>query len=153
VAGEFLTVDTNALWWYLSKEKPLPPRVRQALREAEQGENFVFVPTLALAEILNIIRKPRYMRRDKTLAERFAEYLLQIDNRPENFEIVPLNRAILERAVFLAAELEQLAGEIGIPSITDLRDLVFMATADSYDCPLITSDAKIRKCGLVLCLW
>lgn len=153
MAGELLTVDTHALWWYLTEERPLPPRVRQALREAEQGENLILVPILVLAEILNIIRRPKYMRRDRTLAERFAEILLQLDNRQENFEIVSLKRVILERAVFLAAELERLAGETGIPSITDLRDLVFMATADFYDCPLITSDAKIRKCGLVPCFW
>jgi len=75
VAGELLTIDTHVLWWYISAEKPLSLRVRQALRQAEQGENFVLVPTLALAEILNLIRKPRYVQRDSTLEEKFAEVL------------------------------------------------------------------------------
>jgi predicted nucleic acid-binding protein len=153
VTGELLTVDTNVLWWYLSEEKPLPLRARQALRETEHGEHYVLVPTLALAEILNLIRKPRYIQRDITLQERFAEVLLRLDNRAESFEIVPLTREIIERAASLALELETLFRAMGTPKIKDVRDLVFMATADLDGCTLITSDRDIRRSGLVPCLW
>ena len=153
MAGELLTIDTHVLWWYISAEKPLSLRVRQALRQAEQGENFVLVPTLALAEILNLIRKPRYVQRDSTLEEKFAEVLLWLDSRQEGFEIVPLTRTILERATFFAIELDRLFRETGTPKIKDFRDLVFMATTDLNGCTLITRDRDIRQSGLVPCLW
>ncbi len=151
--GEFFTVDTHALWWYLRGDSKLSSRARQALREAEQGENFVLVPTLALGEILNLIRKQQNVQAQPTLQERFAEVLLWLDNRIENFEVIPLTREILERATFFASELEAHFREMGTPKIKDMRDLVFMATADLNGCALVTRDGDIRKCGLVPCLW
>jgi PIN domain nuclease of toxin-antitoxin system len=157
VADDYLTVDTHVLWWYITDTNRLSQRARQALRQAEQGEKLVLVPTLALGEILNIIRKVvrrrRGAERSLILQEQFAEVLLWLDHREEDFQIVPLTREILEHAALLALELENRASQEASRTIRDLRDLVFMATADLNNCILITRDREIRDSGLVHCLW
>lgn len=54
---EVYVVDSHALLWFLTRNPKLSPVARQILKQAEVGEVMVFVPTIVLAELDNIVRQ------------------------------------------------------------------------------------------------
>ncbi|MGK7901636.1 MAG: twitching motility protein PilT [Hormoscilla sp.] len=54
---EVYVVDSHALLWFLTGKQKLSPVARQILNRAEVGEVMVFVPTIVLAKLDNIVRQ------------------------------------------------------------------------------------------------
>jgi len=54
---EVYVVDSHALLWFITEDKRLSSVAEQILDRAEVCEVMVFVPTIVLAEINNIVRK------------------------------------------------------------------------------------------------
>jgi PIN domain nuclease of toxin-antitoxin system len=123
-------IDTHALLWFLGKSPRLSSRVRDLIRESQSTDSIILVPTIVLAEALSIIEKKRVQ---VTLGE-----LLIAMRETNRFEIVPLDLPTFERMTRLPATLE-------------LHDRVIAATAQLYDCPLLSRDAVLS--ATVTTIW
>ncbi|HEY9703995.1 MAG TPA: hypothetical protein V6C58_16215 [Allocoleopsis sp.] len=54
---EVYVLDTHGLLWFLTQSPKISLLARQILRDAENSSKQVFIPTIVLAELDNIIRK------------------------------------------------------------------------------------------------
>lgn len=116
-------IDTHALLWFLGNSRRLSSQVRELIRESQTTDSVILVPTIVLAEALAIIEKKRA---EVTLAE-----LLTAMRETNRFEVVPLDLPTFERMTKLPATLE-------------LHDRVIAATAQLYECPLLSRDAVLK---------
>lgn len=124
--------DTHSLVWYFTGSAKLGQKALQAFRDASLGKGIIVVPTVVLAEIMDISEKKR-MKVD------YEELLERIENSG-NFEIYPLDVDVLRMAR-------------GITSIPELHDRVIVATAKLLDAKLLTKDQNVQKSGVVEAIW
>jgi PIN domain nuclease of toxin-antitoxin system len=122
--GTRITLDSHALIWYIYEESNpmLTDKALDAIREAVKY-GIIYVPTIALLEILRLIEKGKY-------PISFSE-LINTLKRNEAFEIVPLTIEVVE----VVEELQNL----------ELHDRVIVATAVVMDTYLVTKDLEISK--------
>lgn len=121
--------DAHPLVWYLSGSRELSKNARECFEKAEKGEIRILIPILALFECLDKIARKGFPYQS------IDEILIRIEAK-DNFEIVPLDKEIFEKRLNLSSE-----------------DLMYIAIALLYDCPLITKDIRIRSSELVPILW
>lgn len=119
-----ITIDAHSLIWYVHKDSnvKLSEKAFNAICEAEKYGT-VYVPIVALLEILWLIEKGRYPVSFKSLKD-----VLKCNIA---FEIVPLSYEIVEIA-------EQF-------NLIELHDRVIIATAIKTDTPLVAKDLIISK--------
>jgi PIN domain nuclease of toxin-antitoxin system len=123
--------DTHSLVWYFTEN---PRLSRKALKVFEKTvkEGTIIIPTVVLAEIMYIAKKGR-------ITMSFAETVKKIEDS-ENFEITPLDLAILKKADEIDYELE-------------MHDRLIAATALFFDASILTKDQTIKESNLCRVIW
>ncbi len=127
--------DTHPLIWYATgRHSTLSPKVLKAFQQAETFETLIYVPAVVFWEIamLESLGKIKL----KETFDRWADQLLGRNN----FEIVPLETAIIHRSV-------------GFNFNNDFFDKAIVASAIELDVPLITKDIAITESKLVEIYW
>jgi predicted nucleic acid-binding protein len=128
--SEFVA-DTVAFVLRLEGRK-LGPAAKSAFDQAEAGGATVYVPAMALAEVLYLSEKKRIAA---SLAD-VAAYLTQFPGCKE----YPLTRAVVEAAA-------------QITDIRELHDRLIAGTARHLGRVLLTSDATLRASTFVTTDW
>jgi len=124
--------DTHSLAWYFTRSVKLGQKALQAFRDSLLGKGIIVIPTIVLAEIMDISEKKR-IKVD-------YEELLQKIERSSNFEIYPLDIDVLKIAR-------------SITTIAELHDRIIVATAKLLDARLLTKDENVEKSGIVEAIW
>ncbi len=128
-AGTRLYVlDTHILIWYFTGNQRLPDGFGEIIDEARQLDNCLLVPTIVLAEALNLAEKRR-------VVFDFAHMYRFIREGPE-FTIVEFGQDILDETIRTKV-------------MHDIHDRIIMATARFYGASILTKDGVIRDSGLV----
>jgi len=124
--------DTHSLAWYFTKSKKLGRKALQVFRDSTSGKGIIIVPTVVLAEIMDISEKKR-------IKVDYEEILERIENS-NNFEIYSLDVDVLRVAR-------------NITTIPELHGRIVIATAKLLDAKLLTKDENIQKSGIVEIVW
>lgn len=130
LADEYVT-DTVGLIIYL-ENRQLGIDSQQIFDSAKLGKTTIYVPAMALAEILYLSEKKRIII---TLTEVFKLF----QDFPA-FKEFPINADVIKSA-------EQ------IKDIPELHDRIISATAKLLNLELITTDAKIQNSTFVKTIW
>jgi len=118
--------DTHCLLWHLQDH----PRLSQAskrLFDDPQEAGQVVIPTIALAELIYILRKIRLRQP--------AEEIIKRVESEDRFEIHPLSLAIVHKMIRL--------------DHFEIHDSLIVGTALHLDLPLMTRDQKIVDARIV----
>lgn len=116
---EKVVVDSHALFWFFSENSKLSSRGRNLIQEASE----VIIPSIVLMEILYILEK-------SNLSFRFVEILSELKLR--RYTVYPLDLDIVTQALFISSRME-------------MHDRIIVATAQFFDCYLISKDPEIQK--------
>ena len=128
----FFVADTRSLVWYFTESKKLGQKALEIFRDSLSGKNIIFIPTIVLAEIIDIIEKKR-------ISVNYEELLDEIE-KGSNFEIYPLDVNVLKT-------LKEIKG------ISELHDKIIVATAKLLEAKVITKDADIQSSNMVETIW
>jgi predicted nucleic acid-binding protein len=124
--------DTHSPAWYFTGSSKLGTKALQAFRESSAGKTIIIIPTIVLAEIMDISEKKR-VKID-------YEGLLNRIESSSNFEIYPLDMHVLKTARSVRA-------------IPELHDRIIVATARLLEARVLTNDEDVQKSGLVEAVW
>lgn len=124
--------DSHAILWHLTNDEALGKKAKQILHEADAGKVTIVLPSIVLAELFWICKF-------KKVGLHFADLLSKIEN-VENYIIEPLS---LTHINFFSA----------FAKISELHDLIIVATCEQYRAKLLSNDADIRKSGYVEIIW
>ena len=124
--------DTHSLVWYFTRSEKLGQKALQVFRDSILGEVIIIIPTIVLAEVIDIAEKKRIS----------IDYEELIDKIEENssFEIYPLDVNVLRILR-------------GIPDIYELHDRIIVVTAKLLKAKLITRDVDIQNSNIVETIW
>jgi PIN domain nuclease of toxin-antitoxin system len=128
-----ILVDTQTVAWLAFAPAKLSATAAQAVSEARRREGIAIADkTLWELAMMDVKRKI-------DLDMELREFLEGVE---QQFIVLPINAAIAARSVLFGK---------GFPK--DPADRIIAATAIVYGLPLVTSDALIRKSGVVTCIW
>ncbi|BAZ14275.1 PilT protein domain protein [Calothrix sp. NIES-4071] len=131
-----VVVDTHTIVWYLIEPEQLSENAIQALDQAVNTGQFIYVSAISIVEICYLVERYR-------LPELVLQRLLEVSDTSEQIIITqPLNRIIAET-------LPQISRDI----VPDMPDRIIAATALHLGVPLITCDEKIRALTNIETLW
>ena len=119
--NSFVT-DTQAIIHFMENKKPISTTINEIFKNADEGKATIYIPVIALMEILYLFEKKRI----KTNVLHFKELFAQSTNYVEQ----ELNIHILEKA-------------FEINDIPELHDRIIAATAKYLEIPLLTNDPVI----------
>jgi PIN domain nuclease of toxin-antitoxin system len=132
---ELAVTDAHALIWYsLKRWKRLGRSARALFRAAEARRAAIYVPTIALVEILEAAQRGHI-----NLAGGASHWVGALF-RAGSFFPAQLTVEIVLRAEELYA-------------LGDRGDRLIAATAAQLDCPLMTRDPEIRKLAGIEVIW
>jgi len=117
-------VDTHVLIWYFTGSKRLKPALREKIDETRAQNGRLLVPTIVLAEALDIAEKGR-------VQFDFAE-MYRVIREEQEFEIVSLSPEIFNTV-------------IQVQNIPELHDRIIVATARFYGAGILTKDRVILE--------
>jgi len=109
----------------------LPENLKGIFKRTENFEEIIFLPTIALTEIIWLAEKDRISVNIKEMIAKLEE--------PSNFIIVPLDFNLTKKMMEI--------------KFGELHDRIIISTAKMLDAVLITKDEKITKSGLVKTIW
>lgn len=121
--------DTHALLVYILKKAP--QKIRSIFKDAESGKEFIYIPTITLAELFHAVLKKRI--------ELNYEETLSIIKQNSNYKIIGFDYAILK--------------EFNKIDRFDIHDHIIVATTKFLNGTLITNDIEITKSGIVKTIW
>lgn len=121
-------VDTHVLIWYFTGSTRLLPALKERIEDARSQGGRLLVPTIVLAEVLDIAEKER-------VSFDFAQMYRLIQDEAE-FEIVDFGQEIFDETV-------------RVKGIEDIHDRIIVATARYYGAGVLTKDHVIRESGEV----
>jgi PIN domain nuclease of toxin-antitoxin system len=121
-------IDTHVLIWYFTGNRRLSEDVRNTIDQVRQQGGRLLVPTIVLAEALNIAAKGRVVFDFDLL------YQLVL-NEPE-FEIAEFGVEVFEET-------------LRVSKIPEIHDRIIVATSLFYGANLLTKDGVIRSSGEV----
>lgn len=119
-------LDTHVLIWYFIGSKLLHKKIRDKIDETRSQRGRLLVPTIVLAEALNIAEKGR-------VEFDFAEMYRLIKEEPE-FEIVGFGSEIFDET-------------IRVKGIKEIHDRIIVATAKFYQVGVLTKDKILNESG------
>lgn len=135
MAKQRFVIDTNALIGYFHRVLDQPPRMsRHAFSLISKAfhypdEIILIIPSIAFIEVFE-----QFILDEESQAKFKAEVLEPIWNAP-NIEIRPMDMEVLENFLLLED-----------PNIRlESHDQIVLASAMALQCPLITSDSKIKR--------
>src|SRR5713101_1958143 len=117
-------VDTHVLIWYFTGSKRLKPALREKIDETRARNGRLLVPTIVLAEALDIAEKGR-------VQFDFAE-MYRVIREEQEFEVVSLSPEIFNTV-------------IQVQNIPELHDRIIVATARFYGAGILTKDRVILE--------
>lgn len=121
-------LDTHVLIWYFIGSRRLRQRLKELIDETRRQGGQLLVPTIVLAEALNIAEKRR-------VEFDFNGMYRLIREEPE-FHIVGFGSEVFEET-------------IRIREIGEIHDRIIVATAKFYGAGVITKDRIIKNSGEV----
>lgn len=121
-------VDTHVLIWYFIGSKRLHNAFREKIDTIRNQGGCLLVPTIVLAEALDIAEKGR-------VEFDFSEMYRLIQEEPE-FELVGFGLEIFDEAM-------------RIQGVTEIHDRIIAATARFYQVGILTKDRIISESGEV----
>jgi predicted nucleic acid-binding protein len=119
-------LDTHVLIWYFTGNKRLRQKLKDLIEEIRRQDGILLIPTIVLAEALDIAEKHR-------VEYDFNEMYRLIQEEPE-FEIVGFSSEVFEEIIHT----------IGIKEI---HDRIIVATAKFYGAGILTKDRIIQNSG------
>jgi len=124
--------DTHALLWWFTDSPQISPTAAQLFKKCERGEIAIFIPSIVMAEALSIFDKRRLTFDFKKLFNRI--------HKSENFILVPLDFAILQKMVDLT-------------DVPELHDKIIASTAKYLSLPIITKDNRLQNLSYIKTIW
>jgi PIN domain nuclease of toxin-antitoxin system len=124
--------DTNALYWYLIKDKQLTQNASQIFEAAEQGETRIVISAIVIAELF-------YLNKKRQVFSDFAQIHHRLRTTP-HFQLVD----------FAPEEVLDFARH---PTIPEMHDRIIVGLARRLNAPILTSDRIITASGLVSIVW
>src|SRR4030043_1355284 len=121
-------VDTHVLIWYFIGSKRLQKKLKEKIDEARNLGGRLLVPTIVLAEALDIAEKGR-------VEFEFNRMYRLIVEEPE-FEIIGFGFEIFEEAM-------------KIKGVKEIHDRIIVASAKFYEVGVLTKDKIINNSGEV----
>lgn len=121
-------IDTHVLIWYFIGSPRLRSGMRERLDRVRQDGGRLLIPTIVLAEALDIARKGR-------VVFDFDEMYRLVREEPE-FEIVGFSSEIFEETM-------------RVEDIPEIHDRIIAGTARFYGAGVFTKDRVIRESGEV----
>lgn len=128
--------DAQAMVWYLFASNRLGQTARTVLREANAGEVKVYLPAVAVAEMIMTVERRRL---PSAAMPQLIAHLQWMSGQP-NYELPPLTPELVISSRTLTA-------------IPDIFDRLIVAETLQLGLPLITCDSVIRASGLVQIIW
>jgi len=125
----FYVADTHTWVFYLLDR--LPEKADEVFSHAEHGRDFVFIPTIALAECVYLVERGKI---DLNLDGLFSK--LRVGG---NFIPVPLTLDVVER--------------IHLIPLSEIHDRIIVATAQVLGAKVLTKDEQIVESGIVETIW
>lgn len=123
--------DTHSAIWFLAKSPNISSIARQAMRDATDAGEPIYVSAITLVEITYLIEKGRLPEQDLT------DLLKELKNPASNFELVPIDLAVTQTLRLIPRS-----------AVPDMPDRIIAATAQHLNLPLVTRDNKIRAANL-----
>ena len=124
--------DTHAVLWWFTDSPKISPTVEEIFKKCEEGENVIFIPSIVIAELLNIFEKKRISCNFKDLFKKI--------HTSENFVLISLDYPILQKMVTLK-------------DVPELHDEIIVSTAKYLKIPLITKDRTLQKLPSIKTIW
>lgn len=128
--------DTHALIWQLVDQRSLSPRARAIFQSADEGKDFVLVPSISIVEMVYLAERFRIPR--------------EVLDRMLNLVRTPSGSY---RVVTLDADVAAKVAEVPRDVVPDMPDRVITATAAVLKVPVITRDARIGAQAAVEAVW
>ena len=123
-------LDTHPLVWYLTGQKTLSPKAKQALDDIFFQKNVCFISAIVFLELFHLSLKHKKFI--------FPQLLNKL--RLTNIVVVPLDKIVLRTCYQLPKEL-------------NIHDRVICATAKVNNCVLVTKDKEIGKYSGLKIYW
>ena len=124
--------DTHSLIWFLTDDKKLGSKAKEALEKADEGRVIIIIPTIVLAELVFICQK-------KNAAVKFKDVMDKI-NESSNYIHYNLDIKIISEITNLT-------------QIPEMHDRIITATAKLNRAVLITKDPDIVEAGMIETIW
>lgn len=121
-------IDTHVLIWYFTGSHRLHKKLKDKIDTARKQGGCILVPTIVLAESLDIAEKYK-------VQFDFRE-MYRLLKEDQGFEIVGFGTEIFDEAVKLKA-------------INEIHDRIISATANFYKVAILTKDRIISESGEV----
>lgn len=133
--SEYVT-DTHAFYRHLTGDPRLSTTARQILSEADDGQHRIWVPSIALIEMVYLVERGRLAA---DAVHQVFQLLSEIDG---SYAVADLGLAI---AKFLP--------RVPRSEVADMPDRIIVATALQLGLPLISRDEAIQRAAVVPIVW
>lgn len=131
-----VVADTHTIVWYIAEPEQLSVNATQALDQAVNTGQFIYISAISIVEICYLVERHR-------LPRLVLERLLEASDTVDGIIItLPLNRIIAE-----------ILRDIPRETVPDMPDRIIAATALHLGIPLVTRDGKIRALTNIETLW
>ena len=127
--------DTHGLIWYLEGSVLLGSKASQIFDACEQGDAFIYIPTICLVEILYLQEKGRIPIENQQLLQ-------------DNLKAGDSNLVLVD----LIQDIVHKIAEIPRTIVPDMPDRIIAGTALYMELPLISKDEKIEQ-SQVATIW
>jgi PIN domain nuclease of toxin-antitoxin system len=121
-------IDTHVLIWYFIGSKRLPRKLKDKIDEIRDQGGRLLVPTIVLAEALDIAEKGK-------VAFDFHKMHQLLQEEPE-FEIIGFGTEIFDEVIH-------------IDTVSELHDRIIVASARYFSAGILTKDRIILASGSV----
>ena len=124
--------DTHALFWYLINSPELGSKARIAFDEADNGQAFIYVPAIVIAELF---------------------YLNEKKGKPLDFAAKYAALVKSKQFVLLSFYPNHVLDFDACSIIQEMHDRIMVGAARRMNAKLLTRDKEITKSSLVTIVW
>lgn len=131
-----VVADTHTLIWYIFDLNKFSEASLNALEQATNSGNPIYVSAISVVEIAYLVEKGRLPE------DVFTRVLNALDDPKIGLVLAPLDRNI--------------SGKIGLvdrATVADMPDRIIAATALHLGFPLVTRDTKVQNLSIIKTIW